>query len=220
MGKYKITTIHTVTASSQEEALRKVAMITAAKPSKKSNNVNTAKQLADDMIEVAVKYAKKWGKESGVCFVTMYGTNTQGIQLMDASQVSKYMTKQKANLIDIIENDGVASSGVLKGKEFDLEDGDFEDKAFEIFLRCMVRMGFGVAASNKAGEKLLLEVFHKVIRAKGTDSNLATEKEKGKKGCDAGISAIARLSPTNLKPAYMQGVAGWTKMFKKLNEAA
>lgn len=217
MKKYRITTTHTVVASSQEEALRKVAQITAAKP---KNTVKVAEQMADEMIEVAVNYAKKWGRESGVCFVTMYGTNTQGIQIMDSAQVAKYMSKQKDNLIDIINNDGEASSGVLKGKTFDLTEGDFEDKAYEIFLRCMVRLGFGVAASNKAGEKLLLEVFNKVIRAKGSDSNLSTEKEKGKKGCDAGISAIARLSPTNLKPSFMQGVAGWTKMFKKLNEAA
>ena len=119
MKKYRITTTHTVLASSQEEALAKLAKITASTAvtaAKPKAIKKVADELADQMIEVAAKYAKKWGRTSGVGFVTIYGTSTQGITVMDKAQLVKYLEKQKANLIDIIENDGVASSGVLKGR--------------------------------------------------------------------------------------------------------
>lgn len=220
MKKYRITTTHTVIASSQEEALAKLAKITASTAvtaAKPKAIKKVADELADQMIEVAAKYAKKWGRTSGVGFVTIYGTSTQGITVMDKAQLVKYLEKQKANLIDIIENDGVASSGILKGKTFDLTDGDPEDIVFDIFLRNMARLGIAVAASSKNGEKVLLEVFNKLMYFKGGNAGIMS-KEEG--GISSEISAIARVTPTNLKPAFQQGLTGWEKMFKTLNKAA
>lgn len=225
MKKYRITTTHTVIASSQQEALQKVAMMTTA-AGRPSKILKEAERIADDMIAEAVKWAGKWGKSSGVGFITMYGTNAAnngngGLYLLDKDSLKKYMTKQRQNLIDIINNEGYSSSGVLKGKTFDLDAGEPEDVVFDIYIRLMVRLGIAIAASSKEGYNVLMSVFNKVVRHQASGENLGTETEKGrgKKGCDAAIKYIARISMTNIKPAYL-GVDGWSKMLRKLNEAA
>lgn len=185
-------------------------------------SVKIAEKTADQMIEVAAKYAKKWGRTSSVGFVTTYDMKKRGVTVMNEAQLVKYFTKQKKNLIDIIENGGVVEKGVVegpikKGTTFDLTDRSPEDIAFDIFLRNMFRLGIAVAASSKNGEKILLKVFrkHENFRA---DNVRITSEENG--GISSEISAIARVTPTNLKPAFQQGVAGWEKLFKKMDKAA
>jgi hypothetical protein len=222
MKKYRITTTHTVIASSQQEALAKLAKITASTAvtaARPKNLRKVADELADQMIEVAAKYANKWGRTSGVGFVTIYGTTSQGITLMTKNQLVKYLEKQKANLIDIIENDGVATQGYLKGKQIDLTEGNPEDIVFETFIRNMARLGIAIAASSKNGEKVLLEVFNKLMyfRTGGGDIKNYDESLEGVSG---GIQCMARVTIANIKPAFQDGIAGWEKMFKVLNKAA
>lgn len=176
-----------------------------------------AEEIADQMIKVAAKYAKKWGRTSGVGFVTTYGTTSEGVIVKGREQLVKYLEKQKQNLISIIENNGVATKGVLKGKTFDLTDGDPEDIVFDIFLGNMFRLGLAVAASSKNGEKKLFDVFKKPENFR-VDDVIIKSKENG--GISSEISAIARFTSTNLKPAFQQGVAGWEKLFKEMDKAA
>lgn len=212
MKKYRITTTHTVIASSQEEALQKIARITAARPNKK---VKAAEELADKMIEEAVKWAGKWGTEKGVGFVSIYANvGNQGVTPLSKTQVSKMLEKQKGYLIDTIENNGVATKSVLKGKTFNLDEGDFEDKVMEIFINYLTRLGIAVAVAED--EEILLQVFKNYSSARG-DKRLISKSDKGISG---GISAYARFSYKNIKPAFTNGIEGWAKMFKVLNKAA
>lgn len=213
MKKYRITTTHTVIASSQQEALQKVAMMTTA-AGRPKENVKIANQLADDMIAEAVKWAGKWGRTSGVGFINIY-SEAQGITVLDKAQVANMLGKQKSYLVDAIQNDGVCSKGTLKGRTFDLTDGDIEDKIMEIFIDYMARMGIAIAATENVGT--LKQVFNKLVtwNRKSTD---IVSKDDG--GISSNIAALARFSYKNIKPAYKDGIDGWKKLFKKLNEAA
>ncbi|SHK90804.1 DUF3883 domain-containing protein [Fibrobacter sp. UWB12] len=179
-----------------------------------------AEELADQMIEVAVKYANKWGRTSGVGFVTIFSPKWTGITVMDRNQLVKHLEKQKSNLIKIIENGGFVEKGVVegpikKGTKFDLTKGFPEKVVFDIYLRNLVRLG--IAVSRKDGEKVLLDVFNKIMYFRTGGGDLVS-KENG--GISSKISAIARFTPTNLKPAFHDGITGWENIFKKLDKAA
>lgn len=213
MKKYRITTTHTVIASSQQEALQKVAMMTTA-AGRPKENVKIANQLADDMIAEAVKWAGKWGRTSGVGFINIY-SEAQGITVLDKAQVANMLGKQKDYLVDAIQNDGVCSKGTLKGRTFDLTDGDIEDKIMEIFIDYMARMGIAIAATENVGT--LKQVFNKLVTWNRKSAGI-NSKDSG--GISDEIAALARFSYKNIKPAYKDGIDGWKKLFKKLNEAA
>jgi hypothetical protein len=179
-----------------------------------------ADEFADQMIDVAAKYAKKWGRTSSVGFVTTYDMKKRGVTVMNEAQLVKYFTKQKKNLIDIIENGGVVEKGVVegpikKGTTFDLTDRSPEDIAFDIFLRNIVRLGIAVFSGD--GEKVLLEIFKKPENFR--DDNVGINSE-GNGGISSKISAITRFTPINLKPAFHDGITGWENIFKKLDKAA
>lgn len=174
--------------------------------------------LADEMIKIACEYARKWGKTSGVGFITMYNKRT-GITVLDEDQLKEFFEKQKENLVECIRNGGHADTtkGVIRKKQFDLDAGDFEDIVFDIFIRTMVRLGIAVASTNEMGESVLNKVFRRRVNFRnGTPAIITTKRG----GISSNIVDIARISPTILKPAYMQYVDGWRKMFKVLDEAA
>lgn len=214
LKKYRITTTHTVIASSQQEALRQLAKVTAARP---KNSEKLAEQMTDQMIEIACKYAGKWGVNSNIGFVTIYG-QAQGLVIMNKATLFKYLTQQKSNLIECIQNDGKCLKGVLKGKEFDLTDGDLEDNIFKIFISYMHRLGLAIA--SKDGDEILGQVFNKVIPEYEHTERDIKHGTRNAKGIEGGITWVARISYNNLKPAYKQGVEGWEKMFKVLNKSA
>lgn len=215
LKKYRITTTHTVIASSQQEALHKLAKVTAARP---KNSEKLAEQMADQMIEVACKYAGKWGRISNIGFVTMYG-HAQGLVILDKSSLYKFLIKQRENLIETVKNDGLCEKGVCKGKQFELENGDVEDNIFKIFISLMHRLGLAIA--SKDGDEILGQVFNKVEPEDKYDRAAITSREdEGRGGISKAIRWIARISYANLKPAYKQGVEGWEKMFKVLNKYA
>ena len=214
LKKYRITTTHTVIASSQQEALRQLAKVTAARP---KNSEKLAEQMADQMIEVACKYAGKWGRTSNIGFVTMYG-HAQGLVILDKSSLYKFLIKQRENLIETVKNDGLCEKGVCKGKQFELENGDVEDNIFKIFISYMHRLGLAIA--SKDGDEILGQVFNKVIPEYEHTERDIKHGARNAKGIEGGITWVARISYNNLKPAYKQGVEGWEKMFKVLNKSA
>jgi len=77
MKKYRITTTHTILASSQEEALAKVARITAKKPSSegREENQEIAQGVCEELKDIAISFNKRYCSEDSMFFAV-------GIQLL------------------------------------------------------------------------------------------------------------------------------------------
>ena len=196
MSRKDKTTMKAATIKSQEE------------------KVKIAETIADEMIDVACKYANKWGRTSGVGFVVMYGKN-QGFTILDENGLRSFFEQQRNNLVDCIEHGGRATTGVLKEKSFKLNRGNIDATIRQIFLGYMYRLGIAVDTSGK--KKVLEGIFSRLIRS--VIKNFKSE-EKGKGGISSNIEAIARFSEKKLNTYYWQNIEGWKILFKKLDKVA
>lgn len=174
--------------------------------------VKIAEKIADEMIKIACQYAEKWGTTSSVGFVTMYDAKN-GYIILDKKKLSNFFKTQRENLLKCVANGGCATTGVLKGKSFNLNKGNIDITIRKIFIDYITRLGIAVATKEK--KSVLKDVFWNLTQSSFDD---ITSEEDG--GVSSQIAGVARFSYTNLRSDYKKTINGWKKMFKELDKAA
>jgi hypothetical protein len=206
MKKYRITTTHTILASSQEEALAKVARIVAKKPSTqdKEKNQEIAESVCEGLTETALSFNKRYCSEDNMFFAVWYSPTN--FTIMSQTALVKFFDNLTKLVIKVVGNDGAKLS--VMTSDMEVSTPVTAQEVYEIWLALIIRMRFCIVLKNAKAEETLNEVFNKTEVI-----DFATGENESKALC-------GKFSRKNLKPKYVTDVDNWVVLFKVLKKAS
>jgi len=206
MKKYRITTTHTILASSQEEALAKVARIVAKKPSSegKADNREIAEEVCDELKAEAMKFNKRYCSEDNMFFAVWYSTSNFAI--LNNEKLNKFFDNLTKMVIQVVGNDG-AKTSVMTG-DMKVSTPVTKQEVYEIWLALIIRMRFCILAKNKEAKSILNKVFKKIDEI-DFSPNKTTK-----------LALCGKFSRKNLLDMYVSDVDNWGLIFTTLKKAA